>query len=1210
MKPTLTFSFKNFSIILLVIGVFSHLKAQVTVDAVSTAVTGAAVNTNSLTWSHTVSGTNKLLIVTCAADGGTVTGVTYGGVALTKSDAISSTSLTRSEIWYLLNPASGTANIVWSHSSNEGLVGCGISFNGVNQTTPLGTAVTGAATATSSTLSPTAADGDMVVDVISTNGDAVTTGIGQTQRYNVGASGFVAGATSTELEECPGTATNMSWTFAASDPFAHVAVPIKAITTISPITITTADAGPATMELCGANTGTMAGNALGAGETGLWTSSTGVTFTDATNPTTAFANATVNGESATWTITKGGCTTSDNVTINEGNTTVGGTASVSTTSVCTGGTVNLSLASETAGRSYQWQQNIDGGGWNNIGSATTDPYTTGALTNPNSYQFRCIVTEAATGCNATSVATASVAPSAAATVADAGTDQNVCGATVATLAGNTPVVGTGLWTRTSGGGTVTAPGTSTTNGVTGLTATPGVFRWTITNGACSSFDEVTITRGTAPTVSAAGTDQEVCATTATLAGNNPTSGVGAWSLVSGSGTITNSALRTSGLTALGSGANVFRWTITDATCTSNNTSTDDVTITNNTTTTSAAGSDQTVCATTATMAANNPAIGTGAWSLVSGSGTITTPSSRTSGLTALGAGANTFRWTITQGICTSTDDVVITNNLASGGTASATNCATSSSLSLSGEAGTIQWQQNVNGGGWNNIAGATTDPYSISPLVYGSAYDFRAILTTACGTSTSTTASIAAGGAATNYTFVSPSLALSSINGNCPANYTFTQSTTAARGSAIAAGVTVTINFMAGTNATTMTSGTFNGTAIAMGTVVTTATSVTFTTPVKMDCASSSFTIVLNGITNPAWGLSGNASVSVPNISGGTDSYTTYSAAIAYNIEPFFDYTGGLVNYATANANSWCSNNLTGGRTYCYTYTYPSGTSQIEVEAIQDNSTAPGGCGSSTCYTSSGNSSGSCASAGCSNLQMFESQCTFTNNGLATGAGCPMVAGTTYSLCYTVPAGCTGMNFCPMVRCAVGACSVVPLPIELLFFKANLVGGVVKVNWATETEINNDFFTVERTPDGIFYEGFAKVNGAGNSNSIQQYNATDDEPFKGRISYYRLKQTDYDGAFKYSKWVAVQTELDNTLEIKYLLPDPINNSLQYEFSYSGSKSILVEVVDVLGKVIQSENVGYEKGDQTLKMNVPLLSKGMYILKVSDGINSEMKKFVY
>src|SRR5439155_6086632 len=114
--------------------------------------------------------------------------------------------------------------------------------------------------------------------------------------------------------------------------------------------------------------------------------------------------------------------------------------------------------------------------------------------------------------------------------------------------------------------------------------------WTISNPPCTaSFDDVVITLNSIPTTADAGADQAVCATTATMAGNTPTVGTGTWTLVSGAGTITTPGSPTSGITGLGVGANIFRWTISNAPCTA---SFDDVTITRVATpTTAAAGPD-------------------------------------------------------------------------------------------------------------------------------------------------------------------------------------------------------------------------------------------------------------------------------------------------------------------------------------------------------------------------------------------------------------------------------------------------------------------------------------------------------------------------------------------------------------------------------------------------------------------------------------------
>jgi hypothetical protein len=246
------------------------------------------------------------------------------------------------------------------------------------------------------------------------------------------------------------------------------------------------------------------------------------------------------------------------------------------------------------------------------------------------------------------------------TTANAGSDQAVCATTI-TLAGNSPSVGTGVWTLISGSGTITNAN-SPTSGITSLGVGNNTFRWTISNGSCTpSWDEVTITRSETPTTSAAGADQAVCATTATLAGNTPVVGVGVWTVISGSGILSDANSSTSGITGLGVGSNTFRWTISNGSCTS---VWDEVTIVRSDIPSAPdAGPDQAICATSVTLAGNAPMVGSGTWTLVGGSGTIANPGSPTSGVSNLGVGVNTFRWTISNGSCTAVwDEVVITRS--------------------------------------------------------------------------------------------------------------------------------------------------------------------------------------------------------------------------------------------------------------------------------------------------------------------------------------------------------------------------------------------------------------------------------------------------------------------------------------------------------------------------------------------------------------------
>ena len=422
----------------------------------------------------------------------------------------------------------------------------------------------------------------------------------------------------------------------------------------SQVTIT--NTGGPTTSIAGANqtvcgtTATMAGNTPVVG-TGLWTLISGAgTITTPTSPTTGITGLGAGANVFQWEIDNLPCAPSTSqVTI----------TSVATPTVANAGP-NQTLCATTA--TFAGNTALVGiGTWTLVSGA-------GTITTPTSPSST--VTGLGAGANVfqweidnapcpPSTSQVTITNTGGPTTAVAGANQTVCG-TTATMAGNAPVVGSGLWTLISGAGTITTP-TSPTTGITGLGAGANVFQWEIDNLPCApSTSQVTITSVAAPTVSNAGPNQSVCATTATFAANTALVGTGTWTLISGAGTITNPNSETSTVTGLGAGANVFQWTITNAPCPP---STSQVTITNTGgPTTSVAGANQTVCGTTATMAGNTPVVGTGLWTLISGAGTITTPTSPTTGITGLGAGANVFQWEIDNLPCApSTSQVTITS---------------------------------------------------------------------------------------------------------------------------------------------------------------------------------------------------------------------------------------------------------------------------------------------------------------------------------------------------------------------------------------------------------------------------------------------------------------------------------------------------------------------------------------------------------------------
>jgi hypothetical protein len=257
---------------------------------------------------------------------------------------------------------------------------------------------------------------------------------------------------------------------------------------------------------------------------------------------------------------------------------------------------------------------------------------------------------------------------------------------------------------------------------------------------------------------------------------------------------------------------------------------------------------------------------------------------------------------------------------------------------------------------------------------------------------------------------------------------------------------------------------------------------------------------------------------------------------------PMMDYTGGQPTYATANASGWCLSGLTAGQTYCFYFTYPTNTT-LELD-WQSSGCAACNYDYLSINTSTGgytlSSGGSCASAintvtvNCTAIDisgsaactdcapdLYDKNCVLMHsNGFMAGLGCGMVYGDRYTYCFKVPAGCGGMSLCPMVKCQTGYCASL-MPVELLYFSGVNINGIVQLNWATASERNNNYFTIERSQNAADFEPLTTVKGAGNSSSTLYYQTVDEKPLPG-VSYYRLKQTDFDGAYVYYNIVSVK----------------------------------------------------------------------------------------
>jgi len=172
----------------------------------------------------------------------------------------------------------------------------------------------------------------------------------------------------------------------------------------------------------------------------------------------------------------------------------------------------------------------------------------------------------------------------------------------------------------------------------------------------------------------------------------------------------------------------------------------------------------------------------------------------------------------------------------------------------------------------------------------------------------------------------------------------------------------------------------------------------------------------------------------------------------------------------------------------------------------------------------------------------------------------------------------------------IGKNSVEALPIELLSFDARCHTGKIELTWSTATEINNDYFTIERSYDGINYSIVGNVEGAGNSSEILHYSFWDQSSMEGTI-YYRLKQTDYNGQFQYSDLMAIHC---NQIKAEKILVYPNPASSYVTIELPGNDELLpYELINTEGQAVLS---GMITGKVTLSANKVL--PGMYFVKIT------------
>jgi hypothetical protein len=172
------------------------------------------------------------------------------------------------------------------------------------------------------------------------------------------------------------------------------------------------------------------------------------------------------------------------------------------------------------------------------------------------------------------------------------------------------------------------------------------------------------------------------------------------------------------------------------------------------------------------------------------------------------------------------------------------------------------------------------------------------------------------------------------------------------------------------------------------------------------------------------------------------------------------------------------------------------------------------------------------------------------------------------------------------------------LPIELLNFNGQNLGDKNRLVWSTASETNNDYFTLERSNDGVSFSEVTRVNGAGTSTQLRNYETFDYFPNNG-YNYYRLKQTDFNGVSSYSGIIVLENKFV-IASVENIHPNPSSGDLNFDLLSTEKGTALVEITDITGRVILSYSMNVDNGTNALKVDLSTLAQGTYMLRVSMG----------
>lgn len=220
---------------------------------------------------------------------------------------------------------------------------------------------------------------------------------------------------------------------------------------------------------------------------------------------------------------------------------------------------------------------------------------------------------------------------------------------------------------------------------------------------------------------------------------------------------------------------------------------------------------------------------------------------------------------------------------------------------------------------------------------------------------------------------------------------------------------------------------------------------------------------------------------------------------------------------------------------------------------------------------------------------------SWDDNGNTSTAGTPSCGFSTCGVIYSNVVN----QFGPFTLASVTVQN--PLPVQLINFSGEKKKHSVDLKWTTASELNNDYFTLEKSSDKNRFELLTRISGSGTSNFAHDYLFSDSNPFNG-LNYYRLSQTDFNGALSDCGTVAVRFSKDDGITLT-----AIQQQNEILLGFNSEFSGTITLLDVAGRQVSSATL-----NNATVFHLPMsgISSGIYLLKISDGKEIIFKRFFY